>query len=121
MGGKSKKKGQSAADKQQDAITKYGNEPAPGASDEDTLGMFTALLNMVSQQTPIAPEITPAPSVYREADVDWKKKQTQLAGKARADFKTDQRRKKGRTSTIATSPLLDSTDTETTKSLVTGS
>ena len=107
--------------RQQAAIEKYGEEPTFINEEQDALGLFAALMETVQTGAPPLPSLPPLPTVYREPEIDWEKRQDKLASKASADFNTSKRKKKGRTSTIATSPLIEDEKTSTTKSLVNGS
>ena len=60
------------------------------------------------------------PDVYRDPTIDWTEAQGQLNQKAKADFHADQMRRKGRTDTILTSPLLDDEEANVTGSILTG-
>ena len=57
-------------------------------------------------QAPI-PTIPESPEVIADPTIDFSEKQKELANKVRADYKDDQSRKRTRSSTILTSPLLD--------------
>ena len=54
------------------------------------------------------------------ANVDWEKQSQELKDKMEAQYAADEARKKGRSSTILTSPLLDSEDPSTSRSILTG-
>ena len=70
-----------------------------------------SLLSMMMEsasapQAPI-PTIPESPEVIADPTIDFSEKQKELANKVRADYKDDQSRKRTRSSTILTSPLLD--------------
>jgi hypothetical protein len=54
------------------------------------------------------------------AETDWQKKMDEIKAKSAADYSEKQRLKKGRASTILTSPLLDNSDPTTSKSIISG-
>lgn len=54
------------------------------------------------------------------ADVDWAKKSQELKDKMKADYEIDKSTKVGRSGTVLTSPLLDTSTPITTGSLLTG-
>jgi len=60
------------------------------------------------------PEIPPAPEPIKSPVEDWAKRREELANKIKADYTLDKKRRKGRQDTIATSPLLDEQDPNTT-------
>lgn len=68
----------------------------------------------------------PLPDIYTPThsdpyqEMDWGQIESELSAKARADEAADAARRKGRTSTILTSPLLDYEDVETTESVLAG-
>lgn len=94
--------------------------PEPPAQDTQMLEMMNMMMGMMGsmQQAPIPPQIPQTPTIYRGPEIDWTEKNQQLAAKARADFKSDSAKKKGRKSTILTSPLLDEESPDTTESLL---
>lgn len=123
MGGKSEKeRDPTPFERQQRGLALYGEEPISNSqSDADALGIFSALLSAIGSQAPIPPQLPTPPEVFREPEVNWKERQEQLASRARADYTKEKRRKKGRKSTISTSPLIEDEQVATTGSLVTGS
>ncbi|MCK5922765.1 MAG: hypothetical protein KAG66_17615 [Methylococcales bacterium] len=97
---------------------KSGGGSAPPTTVPDNSGgneqLMQLMFAMLSQQQE-APGIEPpepaaAPVVERIEPIDFKKRQAELAEKARADFKTEQDKKHGREDTIHTSPLLEQED-----------
>ena len=64
------------------------------------------------------PEMPATPLPARVGDIDWTEKQKNLAAKMKADYGVDQGRKKTRTGTVLTSPLLDEEDATTTGSVL---
>lgn len=72
-------------------------------------GYMSSLSQMIAGQQ-AQQQQTPMPSVVRAPDVDWGEKQKEIAQKMKADYTLDQARRKGRSDTILTSPLLDSDD-----------
>lgn len=103
--------------------------PAPALPDASAQGaqfeqMMTALLQMqaaAANAQPQAPANPATPEVVREPVVNWAEKNAELLAKSRADYTVNQARKKGRSSTVLTSPLLDETAASTTDSLLAGS
>jgi len=74
--------------------------------------MMMQMMGMMMQQggmfaPPPVPSIPAAPAVTKDPAVDWTEKNKELANKVRADYQTSQSKKRGRTDTILTSPLLD--------------
>ena len=82
-------------------------------------GMSEAMATMAAQ-TPQTPEPTEQPQIATAAPVDWDAKMSELQAKTRADYANTTAKKKGRTDTIHTSPLLDETDTDTTTQTLIG-
>ena len=68
-----------------------------------------------------APQLPQAPVPSRVNDIDWTEKQDQLKSKMKADYNIDQARRKGRTGTVLSSPLLDEEDATTTGSVLASS
>lgn len=70
-------------------------------------GMMSSMSQVMSQMNndPIIP-----PTVYRAPEVDWSEQQEQLAAKVRADYNVEEARRRTRSDTILTSPLLDEED-----------
>ena len=100
------------------AVEIYGPEPTGAQSENfDFSTILTAMMGILESATQ-APQIPLLPSVFREPEIDFAKKQEQLTNKARADYKSSQSRKKGRSDTILTSPFIG--EGETTESLLTG-
>ena len=103
--------------------------PPPEDTSEDDAAMMEMMMAMMAgmggggmempamPHTPDVEEYQPPP-IEKAAKIDWKKKQEELAAKTKADYKGDVANKKGRTSTIHTSPLLD--DETNTKQQVLG-
>lgn len=89
---------------------RFGPEPVkvPEDNELDIMEAFTTMLTISqSLATPAVPVIPPIPSVYRDPVVDWGERQKQIAKKVSADYELDNKRKKTRSSTIHSSPLLD--------------
>lgn len=89
------------------------------------MGMMEAMsansMAMMHQaQAPQLPPMPQIPEIAREPVIDWTEKQAQLAAKAKADYNIDQTRRKGRSDTILTSPLLDEDDATVTGSVLAG-
>lgn len=105
-----------------DAPKDYGPEPVPAsqASDESLLQMMQIMMSQVGQGAPQPPALPDLPEVSRDVEVDWDERRERLANKARADYKNDQRRKKGRSSTIITSPLIENESPDTTSLIAAG-
>ena len=55
-----------------------------------------------------------------QADIDWEAKAAELKKKMEAGYASDQANRKGRLSTLLTSPLLSEDDPLTTNSILTG-
>lgn len=68
------------------------------------MGSMSQMISSMEQQTPIMP------TVYRAPEVDWSSQQEQLAAKMKADYNVDEARRRTRTDTILTSPLMDEED-----------
>jgi hypothetical protein len=113
------KGGNTTAPPAPDAVDRWGKEPKDQVEDIDMLSMFSSMMQMM-QAVPAAPALPATPSVFRAPQVDWTEKNKQLASRASADYKTSTSKKKGRSSTILTKPLLDDTEPSTTSSLLTG-
>jgi hypothetical protein len=79
----------------------------PAADMAAMMSMMSAMSAMPSFAPPSVPIIPETPEVKRTREVDWKKRTDELGAKAKADFENDQAGKKGRQSTVHTSPLLD--------------
>lgn len=101
----------------------YTGQIAPPEMPEQDIGaLMQAMLMMTSMAAPPpTPELPPTPQVYKAPEIDWTEKNKQLAAKAKAEFGVDKARRKGRSDTILTSPLLDDEETTTTSSLLTAS
>lgn len=82
-------------------------------------GMASSFSEAASQ--PQMPALPAVPTVFRAPIIDWTEKQGQLNQKMKADYNVDQTRRKNRTDTILTSPLLDEEDATTTGSVLSGS
>jgi len=81
-------------------------DPGPGVDMTMMMGLFQQMMaNQSAQMAP--PAIPDAPEVTADPVIDWTEKQKELANKVRADYEDDASRKRGRASTILTSPLLD--------------
>jgi len=81
-------------------------EPAPAGMDMGMMmQMFSSMMGSMPQAA--VPTIPDAPEVVADPVVDWGERQTALADQARADFEDDTADKRGRASTILTSPFLD--------------
>jgi len=74
--------------------------------------------NMLMSQATEMPPLPQMPVINDSPDIDWTEKNRELAARSRADFDVDEARRKGRTDTILTSPLLDDEEAETTSLLV---
>lgn len=73
---------------------------------------------MMELQQPQLPPMPSIPEVARDPVIDWTEKQAQLAAKAKADYNVDEARRKGRSDTILTSPILDEDDATVTGSVL---
>lgn len=96
---------------------KSGGSPPPttvpdnSSNQMELMGaMFQMMQAQASAMPPASPELPAAPEIKRNEPVDWTQRQTDLASKARADYKSEQDRKHGRQETIHTSPLDDDED-----------
>ena len=107
--------------------------PMPMQQPEDNSGEIMAMMMgmmeamsassaamMHSAQPPQLPPMPQIPEIARDPVIDWTEKQEQLAAKAKADYNIDQTRRKGRSDTILTSPLLDEDDATVTGSVLAG-
>ncbi len=105
-----------------------GSVPEPpeieSGGGNDELMMMMALMPALmeaSQGAPGLPELPAMPDVYKGGDIDWSTKSKQLASKMKADYQVKGARRKGRTDTILTSPLLDEEEAQTQQgSILTG-
>jgi len=109
------------------------NSPQPPQQQYDTsaqeaalraqMASFAALQQqsmMLAQQAAMRvtnaplPEIPPAPDPIKSPVEDWAARRRELEDKIRADYATSKKPRKNRQSTIATSPLLDEEEPDTT-------
>jgi len=79
--------------------------------------MMQQMMSAGAFNPPPMPEVPLPPEVERERVQDWGERTKELANKMRADFNIDQSRRRGRSSTILTSPLLDE-ESEANKSII---
>ena len=79
-----------------------------------------SMMHQAQAQPPQLPPMPQVPEIARQPVVDWTDKQEQLAAKAKADYNVEQARRKGRSETILTSPLLDEDDATVTGSVLAG-
>jgi hypothetical protein len=89
------------------------------------MGMMEAMsmnsMAMMEQvQQPQLPPMPQIPEIAREPVIDWTEKQDQLAAKAAADYNLSETRRKARTDTVLTSPLLEEEDATVTGSVLAG-
>jgi len=80
---------------------------APPDNTAMMMQMMQMMMSAPAFQAPELPDIPEAPAVEAEERVDWKERTQQLASKVKADYTDEQSRKRGRSSTLLTSPLLD--------------
>ena len=105
-----------------DAPTPPAYTPMPDTSAQDAMMQqfmmqLTGLQGqMANMQTPQLPQM---PEIEREPLVNWAEKNKELLNKAKGDYGVDIARRKGRSDTILTSPLLDEEDATTTTSIIT--
>jgi cell envelope opacity-associated protein A len=85
------------------------------------IAQMMSMMGMMMQNMPQAPAIPELPQINREPVIDWSERHDQLLAKTKADYDNELASKKGRSSTILTSPMLDEEDPDTTQSLLTGS
>lgn len=90
--------------------------PEEGVGDAEMMAGMMAMMEMMSAASapgpaPAMPEAIAPPPIEKAPKIDWRAKQESLKAKSRADYKSETSKKKGRTQTIHTSPLLDSEDT----------
>ena len=82
-----------------------------GSSDKYLPMMMAMMANQQNQasQIPNAPVIPETPRIAQEEveKVDWTAKQAELKEKVKGNFAVERARKKGLSSTVHTSPLLD--------------
>jgi hypothetical protein len=83
-------------------------------------GMTEAMATMATQ-VPEMPEPVSTPQLATTEPIDWAEKMSTLNAKTRADYANEVDKKKGRTDTIHTSPLLDEDETNTTSQTLIGS
>ena len=83
--------------------------PPPPQDPSQDLGQLMQLMATMSSMPAFAPPTVPiipdVPELARTTEVDWKKRQEELSNRAKADYRNDQSKKKGRRSTIHTNPL----------------
>ena len=109
---------------------KGGSEAAPApimppvqdnsAEMANMMGMMMGMMQNTMQNMPQTPQLPSMPEVRKEPVIDWAERNNQLLAKTKADYGVEAAGKKGRSSTILTSPLLDEEDPSTTQSLLTG-
>ena len=87
--------------------------PAPSFDMEGMMAMMMQMMGGMNQQAPAMPTVPDAPEVRRTPEVDWKERNAQLQARMKGDQFNDRARKKGRSDTIHTSPLLDEQPEET--------
>lgn len=101
--------------------------PPPPVSEPPAMdmGMYMQMMNsaMMNQQAMMADassqyQLPDTPEPYTSPDIDWAEKNKELSNKAKADFEDSTAKKKGRSSTILTSPLADDEEADTTKSVL---
>ena len=93
--------------------------PPPPNNDAEMLAFMNQMMEMQAGLAAMqVPQLPPLPSIERDPIIDWAEKNEQLVAKARADYGIDKTRRKGRSDTILTSPILDDEDAETTGSLL---
>ena len=100
--------------------------PAPDFSGEiaGMMGMMSEMMGGMMEGMASSMEAanmdSALPDIYRDPVIDWSEKQEQLRQKASAEYSLDQVRRKGRTDTVLTSPLLDDEEADVTGSILTG-
>ena len=92
--------------------------PAPGLDPQMMMMLMSIMGGMSAPEPPSQPII---PEVFREPETDWTEKNKQLAAKVKADYRSDQAKKKGRADTVHTSPILDEEEATVGGSILTGS
>lgn len=89
---------------------------------EDIMGAYIAsqsgILEQLAKNQQPAPQMPQFPSIATSPDIDWAEQSAKLAAKTKADEAIASKQRRGRASTIATSPLLDDEDAKTTLSVL---
>lgn len=96
-------------------------QPQPidiGAIMEPMMKGMSAMMAMASKSS--APQYTPPPPIPEPTSVDWVKKQEDLQKQMTEKAQTDLRKKRGRASTVLTSPLVEEEEVSTVAAKVTG-
>ena len=102
--------------------------PALPTSGSDSYGssMEMMMAMMMANQVANAQLETPTintlelPYQIEYEDVNWSEQSAALAAKSKADYELAQKRRKGNTATVHTSPLLDEEDVNIIPSILTG-
>ena len=92
-------------------------DPGPGLDMGMMMNMFSQMMANQSAQAPL-PTIPDAPEIEKDPEIDFGERTKELANQVRADYEDEQAKKRGRASTILTSPLLDE-ELDRTNSLLT--
>lgn len=91
--------------------------PSPEIDYEAMIGMMGEMMIMSQMNTP---QYAPPPAITSEPAVDWAARQKELQTKVDADVTAELRRKRGRASTVLTSPLVNEEDPDIVQTKPTG-
>jgi len=84
------------------------------------MGMMASMASMAMQNSIQMPELPTPPTIEKPMNVDWQAKQKELQNKIAADTAQDIARRRGRSSTILTSPLADGEEPTTVSAKMSG-
>ena len=100
--------------------------PLPPQQEDDSSTMMMMMMAQMmgkmmeagSMQQPQMPPQLQMPDVQTVENIDWTERTQQLAAKTKADYASQNARRKGHADTIHTSPLLDDEEVTTTQNLI---
>jgi len=84
------------------------------------MGMMATMASMAINNSIQMPELPTPPPLEQPMSVDWQAKQKELQNKIAADTAQDMARRRGRASTILTSPLADGEEPATVSAKMSG-
>ncbi len=76
--------------------------------------MAMSSMNAMNAQMPQQPQMTSMPETSKTKEIDWTDQNAKLAAKAKADYNVDKAKRKGRSETVPSSPLLEEEEIATT-------
>jgi len=98
--------------------------PVDTSGTDDSMQMMQMMLAMMESMAasagaaPAMPVMPDAPAVDTTPSIDWGEKMDSLRAKTTAEYSISQDKRKGRTDTIHTSPLLDTEEDEAAPTLI---